>query len=156
IATVMLANDFSQLPVMTNEWNVKGVVSWATIATRLVLGNNGTSAHDLMDPHHEIGADLSIFQAIPMIVQHDYILVRGRDRRITGIVTASDLSLQFQQLAEPFLRLGEIENHIRHMLRDKFSPEEFGDVRNPKDSERKIVGVDDLTFGEYVRVLESD
>src|SRR5262245_8880293 len=105
VATVMLANDFSQLPVMTNEREVKGVVSWTTIATRLVLGRQGTSARHLMDTHYEIRSDASLFQAIPLIVQHDYILVRGSDNRITGIVTASDLSLQFLQLAEPFLRL---------------------------------------------------
>ncbi len=76
-----------------------------------------------MDGHHEIRAESSLFQAIPIIVEHQYVLVRGSDNRITGIVTASDLSLQFQQLAEPFLLLGEIENHIRRILGDNFSTE---------------------------------
>ena len=37
--TIMMANDFSQLPVMTTEREVKGAVSWKSIASRLGLGN---------------------------------------------------------------------------------------------------------------------
>src|SRR2546428_287288 len=35
--TLMLTNDFSQLPVMTSTREVKGVVSWKTIGSRLAL-----------------------------------------------------------------------------------------------------------------------
>jgi predicted transcriptional regulator len=34
--TIMLSKDFSQLPVMTSERCVKGVISWSTIGHRLV------------------------------------------------------------------------------------------------------------------------
>src|ERR1035441_8516481 len=49
--TLMLKNDFSQLPVMSGERDVRGVVSWASVGTRLALGKNGTTARELMDPH---------------------------------------------------------------------------------------------------------
>jgi CBS domain-containing protein len=153
--TVMLANNFSQLPVMTSEREVKGVVSWTSIGTRLALGKNGEYARDLMDGHHEIRADSSLFDAISTIVKHQYVLVRGGDNRIVGIVTASDLSSQFQTLAEPFLLLGEIENHIRHFLGRRLSPEDFAEVKDPGDEGRKVAGVVDLNFGEYVRLLEN-
>jgi CBS domain-containing protein len=152
--TLMLANDFSQLPVMTSERDVKGMISWTSIGTRLVLGRSGKHVRELMDSHQEIRADLSLFQAIPIIVQHYYVLIRGHDNRIIGIVTASDLNSQFQQLAEPFLLLGEIENHIRRILDGKFSPEEFASARDPSDIERQVADVSDLTFGEYIRLLE--
>ncbi len=100
--TLMLANDFSQLPVMTSERDVKGVISWTSIATKSCLGRGGTITRQLMDiPHQEIRADASLFHAIPVVVQHQYVLVRGADNRISGIITGSDLSLQFQQLASP-------------------------------------------------------
>jgi hypothetical protein len=152
----MLASDFSQLPVMTSEREVKGVISWTSIGTRLVLGRSGTHVRDLMDSHHEIRVDASLFQAIPIIVQHSYVLVRGLDNRILGIVTASDLSSQFQQLAEPFLLLGEIENHIRRILGGKFSSDELSSARDPADGERLVADVSDLTFGEYIRLLENE
>jgi hypothetical protein len=152
--TIMLTNDFSQLPVMTSEREVKGVVSWESVGTRLALGKNGQVVSDFMESHQEIRHDSSLFQAIPIIAQHTYVLVRGSDNRITGIITASDLNLQFQQLAEPFLLLDEIENHIRRMLSDRFSTTELASVRDPNDGGRVINDVEDLTFGEYVRLLE--
>ncbi len=155
-ATVMLANDFSQLPVMTNERDVKGILSWTSIGSRLALGRTSAVVRELMDDSYEIRADASLFQAIPIIVEHQYVLVRGSDNRISGIVTATDLSQQFGQLAEPFLLLGEIENHIRRILGEKFSPDELKMAGDPTDKDRQIEDVADLTFGEYIRLLENE
>lgn len=154
--TTMMTNDFSQLPVMTSDRDVKGMISWSTIGTRMILGKSGQYVRDLMDQHHEIRSDVSMFQAISMIDQHGYVLIRGSDNKITGIVTASDLNSQFQQLAEPFLLLGEIENHIRAILEGKFTAAELAGVGDPSDSDRTIDAVSDLTFGEYLRLLENE
>ncbi len=108
-----------------------------------------------MDPHHEINADASLFQAIPLIVQYQYVLIRGSDNKIAGIVTASDLSLQFQQLAEPFLLLSEIESDIRRILDGKFDAKELSAVSDSTNTQRALNSVADLTFGDYVRLLES-
>jgi CBS domain-containing protein len=154
--TLMMTNGFSQLPVMTGERDVKGLVSWASIGSRLALGKTGTSVKDLMDANYqEIRADASLFQAIPIIVQHQYVLVRGPDNRIVGIVTSSDLSLQFQQLAEPFLLLGEIENHIRRLISARFSQPELAATRSPTDTNRTVEQAADMNFGEYIRLLEN-
>lgn len=153
--TVMLSNDFSQLPVMSNERDVKGVISWYSIGSRLALNKDGEFVRDFMDPHHEIRADASLFQAIGIIVQAQYVLIRAGDNKISGIVTASDLSLQFQQLAEPFLLLGEIENHLRKILSSKFTTSELADAQDPTDAGRAVSAVEDLTFGEYRRLLEN-
>jgi CBS domain-containing protein len=153
--TVMLSNDFSQLPVMSGERDVKGVISWQSLGTRLALGKPGTLVKDLMDAPQEIRADLSIFQAIPIIADHQYVLVRGSDNRITGILTSSDLNIQFQQLAEPFLQLGEIENQIRHILGQKFSADELSQACDPGDAGRQVRSISDLSFGEYIRLVEN-
>ena len=154
VATIMLANDFSQLPVMSGEREVKGVVSWASIGQRFAVGKGGARAQDVMDQHQEIRADASLFRAIPIIADHGYVLIRGRDNRIVGIVTASDLNLQFRHLAEPFLLLGEIENHIRRIIDERFAQADLSAVRDPADAGRDINSVADLSFGEYVRLLE--
>jgi CBS domain-containing protein len=152
--TLMMANDFSQLPVMANERDVKGTVSWTSIGSRRALGQSPEFVREAMDPHAEIGSDASLFTAIPIIVEHGYTLVRATDRRIVGIITTSDLSLQFQQLSEPFLLLGEIENHIRRIIDKKFNRQELAAVKDPDDSGRRVDSASDLTFGEYKRLLE--
>lgn len=154
VATLMMANDFSQLPVMTNERDVKGMVSWKSLGSRLALGQSPTTAREATEPHAEISSDASLFSVIPFIVEHEYALVRGSDQRIVGIVTTSDLSVQFQQLSEPFLLLGEIENHIRRIISSVFSKEEMCAAKDPADGQREVEAVSDLTFGEYKRLLE--
>ncbi len=152
--TKMLSRDFSQLPVMTSDREVKGLISWRSIGSRLALGIAPKLVRDAMDPAQEIPADASIFDAIPWIVRHDYVLVRAENKLITGIVTASDLSLQFETLTEPFLVLSEVENLVRNMIGDNFTPSELAEVRDAGDRDRPVENVADLTFGEYVRLLE--
>lgn len=155
--TLMLSHDYSQLPVMTNEREVKGLISWKTIGIRLGLGRSGQTVREYMDPHVEISADVSLFNAIDLIVASECVLVRDRERKISGMVTTSDLSLQFEQLGEPFLLLGQVENQIRRLVDQRFTIEELGTACDPADGTRKerIQSVSDLTFGEYLRLLEN-
>jgi CBS domain-containing protein len=152
--TVMLSNQFSQLPVMTTAREVRGIVSWRTIGSRLALGQAPQTAQDALEPAAEIGSDASLFVALPIIVEHDYLLVRAPDKRVIGIITTSDISLQFQQLAEPFLLLGEIENHIRRIIAASFGTGDLVAIQDPADAQRQVNTVSDLTFGEYQRLLE--
>jgi CBS domain-containing protein len=158
--TMMLSKDFSQLPVMTSGRSVKGIISWRTIGRRFVLGKHdglkGARVRDLMDNHQEISSESSLFRAIEIIVENQYVLIRGNDNSITGIVTVSDLSRQLRQLTEPFLRLSEIEKHIRRLLGDKFSPEELGRACDRNNSKRNVARVTDLTFGGYISLLGND
>lgn len=153
VVTLLLARDFSQLPVMTNDRVVKGMVSWKTIGSRLALGNNLRFARDCMEDHHEVRYGQSIFEAIPAIRVFDYVLVRREDQSISGIITGSDLSSQFYTLSEPFLLLSEIENLIRNMLAGRFTVADFDEAKDPGDT-REIKTVDDLTFGGYLRLLQ--
>ncbi len=108
-----------------------------------------------MEEPRIIRADKSVFNALPIIVEHDYVIVQQADGTVSGIVTASDVTVQFRELAEPFLLIGEIENHIRTLLDDRFSPDELRMAIDPADTSRVITGVQDLTFGEYHRLLSN-
>jgi predicted transcriptional regulator len=152
--TLMLKNDFSQLPVMTSERTVKGLFSWKSLGSRLSLGCTCMFVREAMDSYQEVSFEASIFAAIGLIVQNECVLVRGMADKICGIVTTSDLSLQFGQLGEPFLLLGEIENHIRAMTAGKVTREELLAARDPNDPNREIEDVSDLTLGELIRLFE--
>jgi hypothetical protein len=155
VVTLLLAGGFSQLPVMISDRDVKGMVTWKSIGMRVALGYADGEARHFMVPQHEIRAESSIFAAIPIIVENDYVLVRGQANLITGIITANDLSLQFRQLTEPFLLIGEIENMIRNMIGNKFSVADLASARDSSSGDASISSVADMTFGEYVRLLEN-
>jgi len=152
--TLMLTHDYSQLPVMDGERALKGVISWASVGRHLALGLKCTQVRECMDAPHVINNDSPLFAAIETIVSHDYVLVQLSDKRIGGIVTTADLSLHVRQLAEPFLLIGEIENHIRRLIHRKFVKEDLEKVRDPASNSRVIEDVHDLNFGEYIRLLE--
>ena len=153
--TRMMISDFSQLPVMQNERNLKGAVSWQSIARATYRGKKVTTVDECMDENvGEVLADASLLEVIPRIVSSGYVLVRATDKRVQGIVTTADLSDQFQRLSEPFLLLGEIENQLRFYVARSFSVDELQQAKDPADEKRKIEDVHDLSFGEYVRLLE--
>lgn len=154
--TIMLSNDFSQLPVMTGPRDVKGVISWKTIGTRMALTEVGNSVRQFMEAikiGQVVEKSAPLFDVIERISGEDYCLVRARDGTIAGIVTQSDLSEKFLELSEPFLVIGEIERGVRQLLHAKFTQKELEDARNEHD-DRLIESPSDLTFGEYIRLIE--
>ncbi len=153
--TLMLMNNFSQLPVIEHERQVRGLFSWRSLGSRLSQGHKPKFVREAMDNCSELGLDASLFDAVEKLKIFDSVLIRGAEGKITGIMTAFDISVTFGQLGEPFLVLGEIENHIRGLISGKFTNEELASARDVQDPTRAIEGVSDLTFGEYVRLLEN-
>ena len=160
--TVMLTNDFSQLPVIARrkgdvgrKCDVKGAITWKSIGTKLSLGRECKFVRDCMDtrpPIVEIRDPLS--SAIGHIAQHGYILVEGHDTAISGIVTWSDLSDQFMQLAGPFLSLGEIEGYLRILVDRKFTPDEMREASAPSgEGDPAVSGPEDLTIAGYCQLI---
>ncbi|WP_209382927.1 HPP family protein [Rhizobacter sp. AJA081-3] len=154
-ATLMLRHDFSQLPVMTNEREVRGIVSWESIGPAAIFSNpRPRFVRECTKPHVEVKTTDSLFRVINRIIESSYVLVRDEHRVIKGILTTTDLSEQFQLLAEPFLLLGEIENHIRALIDGRFTEAELSAVKDQGDEARTIETVADLTLGEHQRLLE--
>ncbi len=153
--TLMLHHSYSQLPVMQSNQEVKGLISWRSLGAKLAVGQTCEYVRDCMDKHSEILPDASLFDAIRIISEQECVLVRAPDKTICGIVTAYDISTQFQQLSEPFLLLGDIENHIRYLIGNAFNLAELRQAKDSNDVQREIEDVSDLTFGEYVRLLQN-
>ena len=152
--TLMQMNDFSQLPAMQSKFDVKGIISWKSIGARLSLGHEYASVQDFMDPFvAEIRSEAPLFDAIGDISQHGYILVRGGNKAISGIVTATDIAHQFMQLAGPFLLIGEIEGYLRNLVHRKFTIEEMEEALPTSEGGRQISGPQDLTLGGYCQLL---
>jgi len=153
--TLMALHDYSQLPVMQGERTVNGMISWRSIGqARIKEGKTCKLVRDCLDSVEILPSDAHLFDAINTIARKDVVLIRDNENKISGLVTTSDISIQFGALAEPFLMLSEIENHIRRLIDGKFSLEELTAARNPNDTGRKIETVANLTFGEYIRLLD--
>jgi hypothetical protein len=112
-------------------------------------------ARDCRDEVQVVDSNITVFDAIPTIVKHGYVVVRDQqNRKITGIVTSSDLILHFQKLAEPFLLLREIELHIRELLEGKITEADFETLAQGDGTAHVPKSLPDLSFGEYIRLLQ--
>ena len=85
--TLMHMKDYSQLPVITTQREVKGIISWKSIGTRRAQKHECKLVSDCMDSAQEVEINAPLLDAIGYISEHGYVLVRERDRTITGIVT---------------------------------------------------------------------
>lgn len=155
--TIMLSKDYSQLPVMQGERSVKGLISWKSIGARLALGRKCDTVGDAMENVQTVSAEASIFQVAEIVARDELVLVRASatDNKIVGIVTTADVAHQFGSLGEPFLLIGEIENRIRGLIDGKFTLDELKAAKAPGDDDREIESVTDLTFGEYIWLLQN-
>ena len=156
--TKMMYHNYSQLPVTQDLRQIDGMISWRSIGVARAKERDEACQYvrDCLDKEYStVELDTPLLDAVRKIARDEAVLVRGRDRRITGIVTTTDLSLKYHELAAPFLLLQEIEDRLRLFIDGAFSMEEMADAKDPRDDKREIEEAADLSFGEYIRLLEA-
>ncbi len=151
--TLMMMHNYSQLPVMNNK-SVEGLITWETIGIGITNNNNSTDVKDFLKKDTLIlDLDTPLLEAIKIVIKEEVVLVQKKDKTLSGIITITDISSQFFTLTEPFLLLEKIENLIRLLLNEKFLVE---DLKSICQEDEKIEFIDDLTFGQYIRLIEKE
>lgn len=151
--SLMMRYDYSQLAVMSDTRSLRGAITWESIARSSMKGNPETVG-DCVIQAETVRYDDDLVHHIPRIVLAGYVFVRAQDETISGVVTTADLSEEFGKLASPFFLIGEIERRLRRAVDRVFSAIELEEVRDPQDGGRDVASAEDLTMGEYVRLLE--
>lgn len=150
--TVMLLNDYSQLPVTKNRRKIRGMITWKSIGSRLSSGVECNLVRHCMNPDvQEVRLGTPLLDAVSAIASHGYTLVRSSTDEIVGIVTTSDLSREFHELASPFLLIGEIEKYLHTLVHGRFTTEE---LQAALPEGLTATGTADLTLGGYCRLLQ--
>ena len=153
--TVMMMHNYSQLPIMSGVRSVTGLITWESIGSALANGVLSEDVKDYAVPDFEIiPYDKPLLEAIKLILDKEVVLVQKRDKTFSGIVTLADVSTQFLVLTEPFLLLEQIESLVRLLLDSKFLIEDLQEFSKQGYSSSDIESIDDLTFGQYIRLIE--
>jgi restriction system protein len=151
--SIMMRYDFSQLAVMSSSRDLRGAVTWESIAEARIR-NPQAALKEAVEPAEVVRSGDDLLEKIPRVVDAGFVFVQGPDRQISGIVTTADLSNQFATLAKPFFMLAEIERRLRRIIDGAFTSEELREFVDPSDTSRQVKSAADLTIGEYVRLLE--
>jgi predicted transcriptional regulator len=153
--TLMMMHNYSQLPVMSNPKSIAGLITWETIGVGITNGKTSKSVKDFLKLNVVIlELDTPLLEAIKTVIKEEIVLVQKKDKSLSGIVTITDISSQFFTLTEPFLLLEKIENLIRLLLDEKFLLEDLKSVCNNEEEQAEFI--DDLTFGQYIRLIENE
>jgi CBS domain-containing protein len=148
---LMSARDYSQLAVLVDDRELKGAVSWRSIAhARLSKAQITLADATWRAPFVYAGDEL--LKQIDVIWKADFVFVRAEDERVCGIVTTSDLTAAFRDLATPFFQLGEIERRLRRCIDRAFSPDELRAATGSK----KLQSAADMVFGQYKQLLSDE
>ncbi|HEY5834867.1 CBS domain-containing protein [Streptomyces sp.] len=151
---IMLSKNYSQVPVIKGTSDLKGVVTWRSIAGQYASGAMPTLAGAMVkDSLPVVEVHQEVFGYLPLMTEHGYLLVRDYTGDICGIVTAADITTRFHETALPFFLVGEIEFRLRKWLGSRLG----GDaIRAVQPRNRQTGDITDLMFGDYVKLLRTD
>lgn len=152
----MWKNDYSQLPIMNNDREVIGLITWQSIAKGLITNKSSNNVKDFItDDFVILDESTPLFDAIKEVIRIGVVFVRDKEKKIKGPITPSDLNEQFLEQIEPYILLEQIENYIRLILHNKIILEELEKLITMNDENRAITSLSDMTFGEYIRVIQN-
>ncbi|WP_418153345.1 CBS domain-containing protein [Actinoalloteichus caeruleus] len=149
--TKMTLNDYSQLAVLNGTRNLRGAVTWRSIA-RALQRKPDASVADAIDPQVEVVSyDRDLFEILPVLQKRDFVFVLDETKAIKGIVTTADVAHRYGEMATPFFQLGELDQTLRWVLRRNFDIDTVRSICG-----RPTTSFERLTIGDYQRVLEHD
>ena len=158
--STMLLNKYSQLVVADHEnpmqQDIKGIVSFQSMTKALMNGKPTTVAQCIESVVPTVASDTDLKTIVNQLIGNDVVLVIGPDKRLQGIVTASDLAGEFAQLVDPFRRIGEIEKRLRILVRTRLGKGKVADFLRDRITRANdaTAEIEELTMGELQGVLE--
>src|SRR5438552_10037394 len=79
--TIMLLNDFSQLPVMENG-HAKGIIRWPSVIKGLFDSKQKGTASDWATEARTMHRDRSIYDAFEEVLSYEYVLVTADHMKV--------------------------------------------------------------------------
>ncbi len=153
VITRMLIADYSQLAVMTGPRDLKGAVSWKSIA-KARNANRDAKLSAAIFKVDAVPYSADLIDMLPLIQDKEFVFVRGADMSVTGIVTLADVVEVYGQMASPFFMIGRIDQNLRRIIEAALT---LGTITAlcDSDGQRELDGCDQLTMGDYQRILEN-
>ncbi|MGW4638423.1 hypothetical protein ACWEN6_07840 [Sphaerisporangium sp. NPDC004334] len=151
--TKMLSGKYSQLAVIDENGTLRGALSWESIGKASMRGQKLRTVSDAVDrtvglvDHHE-----DLLSQVNEIYNRGFVFVCDSDKRVTGIITAADLTQQFGTLARPFVLVEEAERRLRRRADEVFTVDELRQAA-PRHLAAQVTSANDLMLGAYKHLL---
>ncbi|MFL1430349.1 MULTISPECIES: CBS domain-containing protein [unclassified Nocardiopsis] len=151
--TEMAVNGYSQLAVLSGARNLRGAVTWESI-TRARHADPSAPFSKAIIRARDVTYDQHLIDILSLLSEFDFVLVRDQTNAIAGIVTANDVAAAYGTMATPFFLIGELDQRLRRVLSGAFDIGYATNLCSP-DGGRSISSFDDLSMGDYQRILQN-
>ncbi|MEU8236024.1 hypothetical protein AB0C12_41090 [Actinoplanes sp. NPDC048967] len=150
--TKLLLNDFSQLAVLSGKHNLRGAVTWQSIAQALLDDPHAVLA-DAIVPARDVSYRSDLLTVLDELRRRGFLFVRNESNEIAGIITAADVAGRYGEMANPFILIGDLDRLLRRAIIRKITLAEVVAACDPPGN--RIKSHDDMAMGDYQRVLEN-
>lgn len=153
---LMVAHEYSQLPVLDAAGRLYGVITWESIARAQSVRVPRTVADAMQTTVTTARETDELFHLIEDIKKHGFLVIVGPDNTVRGIVTSSDLAGELRDRIEPFTVLEEIERRLRRVV-SVLSVDDLRQVwADSPNRAARITSPRDLTLGNYRHLLADE
>ena len=100
---------------------------------------------------------LNLSDTLRQMGNQDAVTLLDTSRRVSGIITTWDLANEFSKIYEPFKLLANIEFKLKERIGYTYEPAQIAKIVNGDDYDvGQVVASSQLTFGQMIRVIESE
>jgi predicted transcriptional regulator len=98
----MALHDYSQLVVTTGPRDIKGIISYKSVAQAYLQGEPKTVGDCLDENVPQVELDEPLLRVVERFNEYSAVLIIRTDKTLAGIVTPADISGEFGAMAAPF------------------------------------------------------
>ncbi len=124
--SLMIEHDFSQLPVVDQEFKLRGLISSDSILKAVSYFQSGLDnirvSHVMFVPK-TCRSDDDIAELLSLLGESSAVLVVGKENELIGILTGYDTTEYYRQRAEDIMLVEEIEMLIRDYIQYAYGDE---------------------------------
>ena len=117
--TKMALYDYSQLVVGSGRREIKGLISYRSVAQAFFQSEPKIVGDCIDDTVPHVKLDEPLFRVADLFRYYDAVLVFRSDKALSGIVTPFDIAVEFGVTAAPVLLIGQIEEQLRWLLENR-------------------------------------
>jgi CBS domain-containing protein len=151
--TVMALNRYDQLAVLAGPHNLRGAVTWESIAWARHANADPPFSQAIIEAQ-EARYDQDLVEALPKLDDSGFVFVRNDHNEVAGIITTADVVATYGETATPFILIGQLDQVLRRLIRRIVTLDETQALCDP-EHRRDLDSYDKLELGDYQRVLEN-
>ncbi|MBU2668394.1 hypothetical protein KOI35_33265 [Actinoplanes bogorensis] len=147
--TKMLLNDFSQLAVLNGPRNLRGAVTWRSIAHARHANADATLSDAIEPDVVAVRYDKELIDVLPELQRTGFVFVRDQENVVAGIVTTTDVVQAYGEMAMPFFQIGELDRSLRKVIARNLGLDQVAALCG-----HPVRSFTQLSMGDYQRVLD--